>query len=125
MTGDLWPDEAVEQLRTLRRQGLSASQIGAKMGKSRNAIIAKLHRLGLTKERDTLGRLIVQEGSAMALSAPDTDEGDCEVTNLTLRGHSPHDIAMMTGLPINEVTEIAEACRYLDQAIRERYSDAA
>jgi GcrA cell cycle regulator len=43
-----WSDERVEQLKTLWEQGLSASQISTQMGGvSRNAVIGKVHRLGL------------------------------------------------------------------------------
>lgn len=43
-----WTEERVEMLRDLWSQGLSASQVAAKIGDiSRNAIIGKVHRLGL------------------------------------------------------------------------------
>ena len=44
-----WTDERVEQLKTLWAEGLSASQIANKMGGvTRNAVIGKVHRLGLS-----------------------------------------------------------------------------
>ena len=44
-----WTDERVELLRKLWSDGLSASQIAARMGGiSRNAVIGKVHRLGLS-----------------------------------------------------------------------------
>lgn len=50
MTGDRgWPNKIVLELRGLLEQGLSASQIGAIIGKTRNAVIGKAHRLGLGK----------------------------------------------------------------------------
>jgi len=43
-----WNDERVDTLRDLWSQGLSASQIAARLGGvSRNAVIGKAHRLGL------------------------------------------------------------------------------
>ena len=43
-----WTDERVVLLRELWAQGLSASQIAARLGGvSRNAVIGKAHRLGL------------------------------------------------------------------------------
>ena len=43
-----WTDERVETLKTLWKEGLSASQIANKLGGvSRNAVIGKVHRLGL------------------------------------------------------------------------------
>ena len=43
-----WTDERVQLLKILWTQGLSASQIAARLGTvSRNAVIGKAHRLGL------------------------------------------------------------------------------
>ncbi len=47
--GITWSDERVELLRKLWTDGLSASQIAAEMGGvTRNAVIGKVHRLGLS-----------------------------------------------------------------------------
>jgi GcrA cell cycle regulator len=45
-----WTDERIEQLRRLWSDGLSASQIAAEIGGgvTRNAVIGKVHRLGLS-----------------------------------------------------------------------------
>jgi GcrA cell cycle regulator len=45
-----WTDERVELLKKLWNQGLSASQIAAELGGgvTRNAVIGKVHRLGLS-----------------------------------------------------------------------------
>lgn len=44
-----WSSERIEQLRSLWQDGLSASQIAANLGGiTRNAVIGKAHRLGLT-----------------------------------------------------------------------------
>lgn len=44
-----WTDERVEQLKRLWAAGLSASQIAAELGGiTRNAVIGKVHRLGLS-----------------------------------------------------------------------------
>jgi len=44
-----WTDERVERLKTLWSEGLSASQIAAELGAvTRNAVIGKVHRLGLS-----------------------------------------------------------------------------
>ena len=45
----MWTDERVEQLKKLWNDGLSASQIAAELGGiTRNAVIGKVHRLGLS-----------------------------------------------------------------------------
>lgn len=44
-----WTDERVERLKALWLEGLSASQIAAELGGvTRNAVIGKVHRLGLS-----------------------------------------------------------------------------
>lgn len=46
-----WTDERVELLRKLWNEGLSASQVAAEIGPgiTRNAVIGKIHRLGLAQ----------------------------------------------------------------------------
>lgn len=52
-----WPDEDKETLEKLWYEGLSAGEIAKRMpGRTRNAIIAKVHRLGL-KRNETLNRI--------------------------------------------------------------------
>src|SRR5215211_5287429 len=47
--GATWTDERVELLKKLWSDGLSASQIAAEIGSvTRNAVIGKIHRLGLS-----------------------------------------------------------------------------
>jgi GcrA cell cycle regulator len=51
-----WTSERVERLKGCIGAGLSCSQIAAEIGVSRNAVIGKLNRLGLSKPRVALGR---------------------------------------------------------------------
>ncbi|MGB3720297.1 MAG: GcrA cell cycle regulator [Proteobacteria bacterium] len=49
-----WTDERVEQLKRLWAEGLSASQIASRLGGvTRNAVIGKIHRLGLSGRATT------------------------------------------------------------------------
>lgn len=50
-----WTDERVELLRKLWNDGLSASQVAAEIGAgiTRNAVIGKIHRLGLSQRAKT------------------------------------------------------------------------
>ena len=49
MTVLTWSEDRVEQLKKLWESGLSASQIAAELGNvTRNAVIGKVHRLGLS-----------------------------------------------------------------------------
>lgn len=56
--GASWTDERIQELKDWLAEGLSASQIGAEMGVTRNAIIGKVHRLCIpfARGRDMPGR---------------------------------------------------------------------
>lgn len=49
-TNTTWDDERIETLRALWTDGQTASQIGEVLGCTRNAVIGKVHRLGITRD---------------------------------------------------------------------------
>ena len=51
MTTATWTAERIEQLRNFVISGLSCSQIAVEIGVTRNAVIGKIHRLGLAPGR--------------------------------------------------------------------------
>lgn len=53
-----WTDERIAELRRLWAEGLSASQVAGEMGGglTRNAVIGKVHRLGLERRRQARPR---------------------------------------------------------------------
>jgi GcrA cell cycle regulator len=56
-SGAGWTDERVERLKSLWADGLSASQIAAELGGvTRNAVIGKVHRLGLSGRATTAAK---------------------------------------------------------------------
>src|SRR5215469_9195171 len=58
-TNPTWNPERVAQLRSFIGAGMTCSQIAAEIGVSRNAVIGKIHRLGLGPGRPAaaLGRV--------------------------------------------------------------------
>jgi GcrA cell cycle regulator len=54
--GATWTSERVEQLKGCIGAGLSCSQIAAEIGVSRNAVIGKMNRLGLSRPKVVLAR---------------------------------------------------------------------
>jgi GcrA cell cycle regulator len=51
MTIETWTTERIAQLRSFVDSGLTCSQIAAEIGVTRNAVIGKIHRLGLSPGR--------------------------------------------------------------------------
>ena len=43
-----WTDQMVEDLRVMWKQGMTTAEIGKKLGVSKNSIVGKVHRLGLS-----------------------------------------------------------------------------
>ncbi len=46
-----WDTERTERLLALHQEGKTASEIGAELGVTRNAVIGKLHRMGVTRKK--------------------------------------------------------------------------
>lgn len=69
-----WTPERVETLKKLWVQGLSASQVAQALGQvTRNAVIAKIHRLGLaTRERAAAPKLAPRPMAEVMTRAPRT-----------------------------------------------------
>ena len=71
-----WTDERVELLRRLWDDGLSASQIALQIGGvSRNAVIGKVHRLGLAGRVKPLGQVAAngrRKGDEVEIEASET-----------------------------------------------------
>ena len=66
-----WTDERVEQLKALWNEGASASQIAKQIGGvSRNAVIGKVHRLGLSNRVGEKGEELAAPQAAQAEAAP-------------------------------------------------------
>jgi len=60
-----WTDERVEVLKTMWGEGKSASQIAKELGGvTRNAVIGKVHRLGLSNRATTTSKASVKEKPA-------------------------------------------------------------
>ena len=68
-----WTDERVELLKKLWSEGLSASQIAGRIGSvTRNAVIGKVHRLGLSGRATTSRMKSHRPRSRMANAAKRT-----------------------------------------------------
>ena len=69
-----WTDERVDLLKKLWSEGLSASQIANRLGGvTRNAVIGKVHRLGLSG-RTTTSRIKSVKTSQKSSKIPDKND---------------------------------------------------
>jgi GcrA cell cycle regulator len=68
-----WTDERVELLKKLWQDGLSASQIANELGSvTRNAVIGKVHRLGLSGRAKSTATSVQRQRKAVAKPATKT-----------------------------------------------------
>lgn len=56
-----WSSERIEELKRCFEAGLSSSQIARELGVTRNAVIGKMSRLGLSRPRDAAARHFEQK----------------------------------------------------------------
>ena len=79
-----WTDERVEELKKLWAEGHSASQIAARMGGvTRNAVIGKVHRLGLS------GRAAPAKPKAVATESRATSVSTASVSTASSSPRTP------------------------------------
>lgn len=100
-----WSDDAVSQLLTLARAGLSHGQISQKMGIARGAVSAKLRRLGHTRETPTRPIKIPR------VRLPYDRSGDVDNFHRAVARQQHEAEARSDLLTIAELTD--ESCRYV------------
>jgi len=66
-----WTSERIELLKRCLHAGLSCGQIAREIGVTRNAVIGKRNRLGLSRPKDVIGRQLEQRRAAR-LARPKT-----------------------------------------------------
>src|SRR5216110_3506990 len=66
-----WSSERIELLKRCFHAGLSCGQIAREIGVTRNAVIGKSNRLGLSRPKDVIGRQVDQRRAAR-LARPNT-----------------------------------------------------
>jgi len=64
-----WTDERIQELTRLWQQGLSASEIGKRLGVSKNSIVGKAHRLNLPSRPSPIRHGEEADGAAGAEAA--------------------------------------------------------
>jgi hypothetical protein len=59
-----WSSERIELLKRCLHAGLSCGQTAREIGVTRNAVIGKMNRLGLSRPKDVIGRQLEQRRAA-------------------------------------------------------------
>ncbi len=72
-----WTDEMVAELARLWEQGLSTGDIGRQLGVSKNAVVGKAHRLGLTGRPSPIKRTSPKPKKEKQLSLVDLGPNCC------------------------------------------------
>jgi GcrA cell cycle regulator len=116
-----WTDERVELLKKLWGEGLSASQIASRLGAvTRNAVIGKVHRLGLSGRATTSRMKTVRPRSRLAApkrpAAPAAKPRFAQIGNPAVRALYPLDAEPM---PATEELVIPLAERKTIQTLTE------
>ena len=65
-----WTDQMVEDLRVMWKQGLTTAEIGKRLGVSKNSIVGKDHRLGLSGRPSPIKKKENSEEVEVKTSAP-------------------------------------------------------
>src|SRR5215813_1185219 len=67
-----WSAERTEQLKRCFQAGLTCSQIAREIGVTRNAVIGKMSRLGLSRPKDMLAKQLKRAGKLSRANTPRT-----------------------------------------------------
>ena len=77
-----WTDERIKQLRQLWSEGQSASKIAEKLGGvTRNAVIGKIHRLGLSNRSENSENKIITKKRGRPAKVKNTDNFQKQIHN--------------------------------------------
>src|SRR2546428_3754459 len=114
MTVLTWSDDRVEQLKKLWEAGLSASQIAAELGNvTRNAVIGKVHRLGLSGRAKSPSSAAPRQRKArpaqqmMRVSRP-VSRGNPALAHALEGEMEPHPIALDHLVPLSHRLSLLE-----------------
>jgi GcrA cell cycle regulator len=69
-----WTSERIELLKRYLQSGLSCGQIAREIGVTRNAVIGKRNRLGLSRPKDVIGRQLEQKACRKACAPEDSKD---------------------------------------------------
>jgi GcrA cell cycle regulator len=118
MTDTLWTDDRIEELKEHWKTKLSCSEIGALMNISRNAVIGKIHRLGLSGRVDPREQeRRRQERNAKQREKQADRRSQIRATTMQELPPSPDPFIGSLNIPFNELRRYSDKgpnqCRYI------------
>jgi GcrA cell cycle regulator len=101
-----WSSERVEALRRYFAAGLSCSRIANEIGVTRNAVIGKMNRLGLSRPKEVIARQLRRERAARparlkALWRPPRSQPTIVAQHAMLEAAFPDPQPCLEAIPIN------------------------
>ena len=97
-----WTDERIKQLRQLWSEGQSASKIAEKLGGvTRNAVIGKVHRLGLSNRSENSEKKILTKKRGRPAKVKNTDNFQKQIENNNSKEFSHINSDKFDDLPVN------------------------
>lgn len=124
----VWTEEMVTKLRNMWDEGLSATQVADRLGSiSRNAVIGKVHRLGLTKRGNDANKHLAkmatvkyrksQRSLNFRAKRSSSDNPTIKSRNLSMGGKLNYDLLANDATPFKprtfqEMVDNPKACKW-------------
>ena len=109
----IWTDEIVDELKRLWKKGMTTTEIAKKLGVSKNSVVGKVHRIGLSSRPSPIK--IKPDGTQESALTCSNDENKTNAVENTAR---PSDIETFSETDAIAVTEdcnedISQSCSSL------------
>ena len=98
-----WTEQMVEDLRAMWKQGLTTAEIGKRLNVTKNSIVGKVHRLGLSGRPSPIKKKNEEnpaEGNKAAEDAPAVSSKNTESTQLKKEPVKVEKTSMPAGSPV-------------------------
>jgi GcrA cell cycle regulator len=114
-----WTDERIEQLKKLWADGLSASQIAGELGGiTRNAVIGKVHRLGLSGRAKAPSSSILRQrkprAPAMFRAPRPMMRGNTALAHMPAYDYTPDNLIETQVEPVENIIPFGQRCTLIE-----------
>ena len=107
-----WDNATLKKLKALTGKGLSTSEIGKRLGMSKNAIVGKLNRLGWNAKASSASATVVAEKKETAKKAPEAKKAAVKKTaGASKKSETTATVAKKAATAKKEVTKKAAVAK--------------